>query len=264
MTICVSVKVRDGIVMGTDSMTQIQTSVVPTAAPTVLKAYHYARKLFRVANLPVAVETWGVGNMGQRTIESLVLEFGKQCSKTAVQDVAAEFHRFVQPHYTATFGALPPAQQPVSGFFVGGYTPGQPLAEEWEFILPRDAAPRAVRPMTTFGCAWRGVEDYLSRLIYGFDRRIQQELANGGVAAPIIATVFSTGRWAIPILLDAMPLQDGINFAEYLLRTTVGACEFTTGSAACGGPLQVAVIRPDGEFLWIAESKLHLRGVDAL
>ena len=278
MTICVSVKTRDGLVLGTDSMTQIQSSGAPGAQPVVLKSYQYARKLFRInATLPIAVETWGIGNYGQRTIESLVLEFGRNCTASTVQDVANQFYAFVQPQYAALFPATPPpptgspspppAQPPPqlqSGFLIGGYSPGQPLAEEWEFVLPRDPQPRATRATGIFGAAWRGIEDHLTRLVHGFDRRIQQELANNGVGAPVLAAVFAQGRWAMPMILDGMPLQDGINFAEYLLRTTIGACEFTTGAPACGGPLQIAVIRPDGDFLWIAESKLHLRGVDAL
>ena len=37
------------------------------------------------------------------------------------------------------------------GFYVAGYSDGQPFPEEWEFLLPRDDAPFAARPTDTFG-----------------------------------------------------------------------------------------------------------------
>jgi hypothetical protein len=57
VTIIASAKGRDGLILGTDSMTRIQ-------APTVLNAYSHARKLFRVADTPIGVMTDGLGNIG--------------------------------------------------------------------------------------------------------------------------------------------------------------------------------------------------------
>ncbi len=191
MTICVSVKLRDGIVLGTDSMTQIQAPASPGGAPVVLKAYQNARKLFRVGTLPIGVEVWGIGNFGERTIESLMLEFGPTCSQTTVKGVADEFYAFIQPKYAALFGALSPPTQPTIGFFLAGYSDAQPLAEEWEFVLPKDAQPRAVRPNTVFGAAWRGIEFPFTRLFFGYDGRIREELAKLGVSPQI----YSAGRF---------------------------------------------------------------------
>ena len=56
-----------------------------------------------------------------------------------------------------------------------------------------------------------------------------------------------------------MPVQDAINFATYILDTTIGAVRFAPGVAPCGGPLQVAAVIPDEGFHWVAKPKLRWR-----
>lgn len=52
-----SVKVRDGLVLASDSMTQVTIPSEPPAPPQWAKAYANARKLFQLADLPVGVVT---------------------------------------------------------------------------------------------------------------------------------------------------------------------------------------------------------------
>ena len=54
MTIVASVKVRDGLVLGTDSMTQI-SAPTPEGEIQILKAYSNARKLFQIKDAPIGV-----------------------------------------------------------------------------------------------------------------------------------------------------------------------------------------------------------------
>jgi len=55
MTIVAAVKVRDGLILGTDSMTQI--TVQTPQGPQVLKAYSNARKLFQIGDRRIGVMT---------------------------------------------------------------------------------------------------------------------------------------------------------------------------------------------------------------
>jgi hypothetical protein len=61
------------------------------------------------------------------------------------------------------------------------------------------------------------------------------------------------------ILLDGMPVQDAINFAVYILDTTIGWSTFALGSPACGPPLQVATILADAGFSWVARPELRVQ-----
>jgi hypothetical protein len=55
MTIVASVKVRDGLALGTDSMTNIVSTT--GGARNVLKTYSNARKLFQLGDWPIGVMT---------------------------------------------------------------------------------------------------------------------------------------------------------------------------------------------------------------
>lgn len=261
MTICVSVKVRDGIVLGTDSMTQIHAADAQGRVG-VAKTYSNARKLFQIAALPIGVMSWGAGNLGPRTVESLILEFGRSPlpASATVQDIAQALFQFLSPLYATQFGSVPPQDQPAMGFFVAGYSATQLLAEEWQFLLPVNTTIQQVRSPDRVGTSWRGVERPFSRLFFGVDPELTRRLVAGGVPQKLVDAVFSRKIWRMPVVLDSMPIQDAINFADYVLRTTIGAAEFELGPPACGGPLQVAVIRPDSGFQWIALPELKLRG----
>ena len=245
-------------------MTTIMSSATPPNSPIVLKAFPNARKLFQIGSLPIGMMCWGTGNIGARTIENLALEFGLTCTANTVQGAAIAFANFILPIYTAEYGSLAQAQQPAMGFFFGGYSQGQPLGDEYEFLLPAKTIPTPIRSTNDCGASWRGIDGPLNRLFFGFDGRIPDELTNAGVAPAIVSANFNFTKWVFPMVIESMPLQDGINFAEFLLRTTTGMCEIITGSAACGGPLQVAVIMPTFEFQWIARPQLHLRGGDLI
>ncbi|MGD0205019.1 MAG: hypothetical protein ABSB57_01015, partial [Dehalococcoidia bacterium] len=208
------------------------------------------------------VMSWGAGNLGPRTVESLILEFGRSSlpASDVVQDIAQALFGFLSPLYTAQFGSFPPDNQPVMGFFLGGYSANALLAEEWQFVVPADAAVQQVRPAERFGASWRGIDRPFSRLFFGVDPEIKRRLLAGGVPQKLVDGVFNRKMWTMPVMLDSMPIQDAINFAEYILRTTIGAAEFEPGPPSCGGPLQVALIRPDTGFQWVALPELHLRG----
>src|SRR5204863_5776898 len=103
MTIVASVKVRDGLILGTDSMTQI--SAPTEQGPQLLKSYSHARKLFRLSET-FAVATYGLGNIGNRSIEGLVLEFsrtGPARNAPTVASLAEALHAFVRPQYDSQF-----------------------------------------------------------------------------------------------------------------------------------------------------------------
>ena len=99
MTICVSVKVRDGIVLGTDSMTQI-IGQLPDGNLAPVKNYSNARKLFKIGDLPIGIMTYGVGNVGPRSIQSLVLEFSKKYNgDPKVEEVGNGLFEYFQAAY---------------------------------------------------------------------------------------------------------------------------------------------------------------------
>jgi hypothetical protein len=249
MTIVASVKVRDGLTLGTDSMTHIHANL--PGGPQFLTAYQNARKLFQVGQLPIGVMSYGLGNLGQRSIESLMREFGKTLSKqVACSTIAQALYDFIEPQYSALYGSLKDEQKPHLGFFLAGYSRGQVFAEEKEFLLPRDSAPVTPRPKDQFGSNWRGIDIPFIRLCKGYDGVILERLLTSGMAQAAVHKIIADLE--MQVVYDGMPVQDAVNFVTFILKTTIGYTTFSTGVPACGGPLQVATILPDDGFTWVS------------
>jgi len=252
MSIVACVKVYDGIVLGADSMTQISGPI--EGQTQFVKAYSNARKLFRIGDLPVGVLTHGLGNIGTRSIESFLYEFSREVRKDSpVDSIAGQLLGFIRGHYEQQFGQLPIDQRPIIGFYLAGYSPGQPLATEREFILPRHDAPMIPRNDDDFGASWRGVGLPFRRLFFGVDPEIYDIMHANGVSPEVIERVREAARrLAAPVAFSGMPVQDAIGYCKFILETTINQALYEIGVPSCGGPLQLAIITPRG-FQWISE-----------
>ena len=266
MTIIASVKVRDGLVLATDSMTTIQATIDKAGRKAVIKTYSNAKKLFHIGDAPIGAMIYGIGNIGQRSIEGLMFDFSvkelsvlTQQKKENVQGVAKALFGYFNTLYQTEFTNIPLEQKIRDfrlGIFVAGCSKGKPFVEEWEFLLPRDDKVKQVRSDAAFGASWRGVDLPFTRLLKGFDPRSRQKLREHGISDKIIGEALQS--WKANIAYDGMPVQDAINLAVFIVKTTIGLVSFEIGAPSCGGPLQVASILPDGTFKWIAQPQLSI------
>jgi len=266
MSIVACVKVYDGIVLGAESMSQLIGQPAPGQSQFI-KAYSNAKKLFQIKAGPYGcgVLAYGIGNIGPRSVQSLLYEFSEQSGaltanligpveNMTVEDVASRLSRFIRTSYDNAFQSLKPEQKPVMGFYVAGYSPNQHFGSEWEFVLPRDQAARRSRPDAEFGAAWRGVSGPFFRLSFGFDPRIVDALVAQGMPADITQKIQATAKtFAMPVVFDGMPLQDAIGYCKFILETTINASTYEVGVPTCGGPLHIAVITRGDGFCWIAK-----------
>jgi hypothetical protein len=209
--------------------------------------------------------TYGQGNIGNRSIEGLVLDFAgtPEADVDTVEETARNLFDHVQMFYGTEFAETPVEQRPIIGFFVAGYSQEEPFTEEFEFVLPRDDEPSPVRGAEEFGASWRGVDAPFTRLTRGFDPYvIPARLGEAGLNEEAVNRVLDADGLQTFFVLEGMPVQDAINFAVFLLETTIGWSTFAAGVALCGGPLQVAVILPDTGFTWVARPELSIGGAD--
>jgi hypothetical protein len=258
MTICASVKVRDGLVLATDSMSTVTVqSIGPDGSPRrLIQNYAHGRKLFQIGELPIGAMTFGAGNIGSLSIEGVVRNFKPAANRKSPRIVARALYRHIRALYDAQFGKSP--TPPTLGMYVGGHAPGGAFAEEWEFLLPRDKEPRLVRPAEQFGMGWRGIEVPVTRLIKGYDPRMARQLAAAGLPQAVVNNILA--QYESFIVYDAMPVQDAIDLAALIIKTTIGVSRFEVGPDSCGGPVQMAAVLPDSGFRWISRPHLGLPG----
>jgi hypothetical protein len=248
------VKVRDGLVLGTDSMAHI------TRGQRFLRFYENARKLFQVGSLPMGVMSYGLGNLGHRSIESLMREFGESLEgRVSVNTVGQELFSFMKEKYDALAEGLPEdddEQLPALGFYLAGYSRGQVFAEEREFQFPRDSAPLVPRDKEEFGAHWRGVEPAFHRLNKGYGFLVRTRLEGAGMTEQQASELLDDLE--MPVIFDGMPVQDAVDYATFILKTTIGYTRFASDVSPCGGPLQVATILPDNGYEWLEQPVLRM------
>ncbi len=246
MSIIASVTVHDALVIGADSQTTITASSADKQ-PVVMQSYQHAQKIHQIGRL--AVGAWGSGNIGPRSVGSVLSEFAEEHESTSVQQTAETLSAHLN-RLAANFHerGLPQAQL---GAIVGGYSDGSEFAETWEISVPETDAPKRIVSPSDFSVHWHGVPEIFARLVNGIDPVLHQ-------ISIALVDQESKEEWSRAVKLArgqyifaGMPVQDAIDLTAFILQTTIGASRFLPGTPSCGGPLWIAVITKRGGFKWI-------------
>lgn len=171
MTIAISLKVNDGLVLAADSASTL-TNLGPTGEPTsVVNVYEHANKIFNLRKgLPIGAITWGSGNIGNASISTLAKDLRRRFmgqepdhedwhidpSNYSIREIADRVRQFMyEEHYLPSVADWPetvkndegedvPLARPELGFIVAGYSPGKSLAENFRILIENGncAAPK--------------------------------------------------------------------------------------------------------------------------
>ncbi len=272
MTIAISVKINDGVVLATDSASTVM-SVTPQNAPNVFNIYNNANKAFNLLKgAPIGAVTWGAGGIGNASISSLVKDFRNilrdgdekhpdwklEKSKYTIEQVAVRLRQFIyEEHYVNAFAALPPEQKPPLGFIVAGYSANAPLGDEYAIVIDQGGncgPPNPLRKSDESGIFWAGMGEPLNRLVLGWGTQLPQVLQqNLGVPAQQVQGAMQVIQHAlgVPFAMPAMPLQDAIDLAEFLADVAAKFSRFAPGAPVVGGPIEIAAISKHEGFRWV-------------
>lgn len=280
MTVCVSVKVSEGLVLAADSAAAVHGRV-GEGERSVLKTYEHVRKLSQLKDYPIGVLTWGVMLIGARSVDSLIREFeyglasvGEEEEKRrelrlagvkepeefrwSVREMAEELRAHMQAYYEDELAGQPQEGRPFCGVLVSGYSSGKFFPEQWLFSLPAGdltEVRRDVDGKPNFGANWYGLTDAITRLHWGRDDGAIDILAERfELPKEEIQTILRPLQYAIAF--PGMPLQDAVDYAEYLVSVAIGRFRFVVGAPVVGGEIDVAVVTPDG-FTWVRKKSLH-------
>jgi hypothetical protein len=261
MTIVVGLATPDGLVLAADS----RTTHFPDASNRTRIASDSAEKVFLLCE-HFGVATFGDAFIGEQTIAGLMSEFIAQLEENPADGarLASELGTFFDHRYKAwreTLGSpVQPGEAPQLGFLVGGYD-SSGIGRLHEVTVPGGDITELNITTADVGMLPRGQSDVIDRLLRGVDRDV---LENIGVAIPP-AVDEALGKLQYDVLFP-ITLQDGIDFAAFLIRTTIdmqrfsdGTFAFQGGLPACGGPTRIAVIRRD-DVEWITPPALRADG----
>jgi len=120
-----------------------------------------------------------------------------------------------------------------------------------------------------YGASWIGQADVVSRIVLGFDGRIQnlQMIQSWAKSNGPQSVQQQLSGLEYNIQWGTMTLQDGVDFSVLAIQTTAAMQRFSDGiridsgdMPGVGGPIDVAIITPDSGFRWIAKKDIKVDG----
>lgn len=266
MTIAISLKVNDGLVLAADSASTLSEPA------GVVNVYNHANKIFNLRKgLPVGAVTWGAGGIGTSSISTLAKDLRSRFEGTepdyadwkldpanyTISEVKKRVQEFFygEQYLSSTADWPEDIEKPSLGFVIAGYSSGEPLAEEYQFTIENgELQEQQTRGKEESGVGWNGQPEAITRLIFGMGGRMPQILEQDlGVPADQVpqAMEVMTERLGIDLVHAAMPFGDAIDLAEFLVDLTVKFSKFIPGAPTVGGPIEVAAISKHEGFKWI-------------
>ncbi len=266
MTIIVSVKINDGVVMAADSAGTMGSGQI----------YAHANKITNLCEgLPIGAMSTGAGGIGNESVETLLKDLRRRFAgrdpmhgdwrldpeRYTMEQVAERLRAFLFEEKAA------PCPEPSSlQLRLCGYSAGRPLAEVWEVSMTGQACPppRRIMDETGFGVMWDGQYEALNRLILGLGFDVGGALVRHGMPAEkaeklqeeLVRELYTT------LSVPAMPIQDAIDLARFLVETTIGFVRFAVFlPKSVGGAVQIAAITKHEGFRWVQRSSFYPTGL---
>lgn len=269
MTIAISLKVDDGVILASDSASSLIVRD-PQGNTGVGNIYNTANKVFNLRKgLPIGAITWGAGSIGNASISTLIKDLRKRFTgedpahsdwhidpdNYTVQEVAEKLKEFIFDElYTPAFSSW--TDKPVLGFMVVGYSANEKLAEEFKIDIDNGtcAGPVLVRQKADSGVTWSGEPEAINRLMFGVARQLPNVLVEQlGIQPENVQTAITAIQQACqaPLVMPAMPIQDAIDLAEFFVDLTIKFSKFNMGAPTVGGPIEIAAITKHEGFKWV-------------
>jgi hypothetical protein len=270
MSIIVSVKINDGVVMAADSAT---TFFKP--AGEAGQIYGHSNKIVNlVKGLPIGVMTCGSGGIGTASINTLLKdlrasfsEVGEQrldAKNYTMEGVVAQVHEFFSERaQAADFKAFLILR-------ICGYGTNRPLPEVWQvgFSEGKCFDPHCDQKEEDIGPRWNGEMDALDRLILGMPSSLGEGVVKDGILTQeqLQTAVPKLYQYVVePIIMAAAPIQDAIDLARFMVDTTKGFIRFSINRAkTVGGPIEIAAITKYEGFKWVQRKHFYPHDLNAL
>lgn len=274
MSLGIAIKGPEGIVLAADSRVTLFTQFPNTPVPgqlTVIPAnFDNATKILSL-NTPctqyVGAVTYGLGAMmtpaGPRTMHSFIPEFEADLvascgtQRVSVQDFADRLSGFFLTRWNDLVGRSANPGEEIF-FLVGGYDEGAPYGRVFLFQVPTQPSPKEqnARP-GEFGITWGGQHELVNRLLSGYDAELPSILAARLQPQEFAAVMQELqARFAAAIPYQFLPLQDCVDLAAFLIRSTITFQRFRTTVRGVGGPVEVATITRATPFTFVVQKKL--------
>jgi len=263
MTLTISLKVPDGLVLAAESLQTLQGTItakgelgvkcpkcqeefkisdmplppirIPSgSSPTANKIYEITK---RVPNLGVAIS--GAAFLQGQTVESHMRGFEGQkvVGNETIQEISQKLLDYFQSIVSKEIDVtkLPDGTPPLIGFQVAGFE--RDNTEGKIYLVETGKNPKVIpqnEEKGRFGCTCAG------------DGRVVAKLWKEDPSIAIARPNYGF-----------MTLQDAVDYVMFLIRTTISYQTFATMIPTCGGEIDVMTITYNKGIEWIQKKKIH-------
>lgn len=238
MSFIITVYVPEAIVMASDSRQSI-TIQRQTPEGTKLEAVEtvssdFVYKTFWLPKQGVGISTFGESMLGKVTIESHIKRFQEERLGDGddIFGVAQKLLEFFRKKFSNADTA----------FRIAGFKKesGISVPHVYHCQVSRNEMGRLnTKPRTdgvVYGASWGGQVDVIAGILSS-----SQLTSPDGKMRQVVKA---------PVIWDAMPIQDAIDFAIYAVRTTIDTVRFQARPKNVGGPIDVLLLTPE-KTIWI-------------
>jgi hypothetical protein len=208
--------------------------------------------------------TWGLGNIGSDSVTTLakdlrVLLMGRRHEyhidpeDYTIEQVAVKARKFLFEDKFAALAVKPKAEL---SFYVGGYSSNSSSPECWVIKIQSgsNSSPAPERLGDPGGgLYWGGQPEAISRLVLGISSNHIKALENAGLTPDQAkaASASLTRNLQVQLLHGAMPVQDAVDLADFLVETTKRFVRFLPGADTVRGDTDIAVVTKHEGFKWV-------------
>src|SRR3990172_543892 len=232
MSLVVTVYVPSGIVMAADSRMTVLRSEEREEGEQKMRLQQQlvlsdnAYRVVELRSVGVGVSLYDAGVINNQPVDSHVHRFEEE-AVTPEDDVRSVSEKLLQ-YLQTTFPNVN------VGFHIAGYrTEG-----------------KASTPYVLVGHTVR--EQEIRRVNATEDGNVQYGISRAGDTLVVNRLIDPKH---LP-LFPAMPLQDAVDYAVHLIRTTIDTMRFEPRFPSVGGPIDVLVVTPDG-MRWVQRKELR-------
>jgi hypothetical protein len=247
VTITVGVTSPDGLVLAAES----RSTFTENGRHRIVS--DSAQKVFQVGSMGVA--TAGNAFIGADTIAGTMDRFIAQLDNKTSRDfdrllgaLGQFFDRAFDAHMATIKETWEPETQgyPIN-FLVAGYDDAG-VGHLKELLIPGPKIGDYAADTRTGGSMWRGQTDVIGRLLNGVD------WGQIGTPAeePLSTEVTKRLEGLAYVMLSPITVEDAVDYATFLIRTTIDMQRFSDGTVArpgllpaCGGPIHALVVERD-------------------
>lgn len=237
MSIVLTFKVAEGVVLAADSRLTIREG------ERVVLVSDSQEKIVQLTS-QVGVLICGAGFLGGRSAVSWVESYRRTLDEIPkpVSELAQGLLEFV-----------PFADDTSTTFMVVGFSPGAKEGFEAQIIKLNIFANGEKHFFDASDAVsfWDGEFEAVTRLLRGRSPIFSQVFADQGerlVEADRLAQV------QVPYY--ALTLQEGVDWARFLLQAQIQYQRFSSETQTCGGPVDVVVMTPQGGWQWVQRKTL--------